>query len=116
MTPPKPKKPKPVPLNLVDQLEASIKAAPWLTTADLAAVQLARSLAKGLLEVEPETPVRDRVALARAFAEVLKDLGLSVAGRVGKPEPAREVTPLDALRNRQAVRIANATTTYKPGE
>lgn len=116
MTQAKPRKAQPKPATLVDQLEASIKAAPWLTPADLAAVEIARGLARQLLELDPETQVRDRVALARALAEVLKELGLSVAGRVGKPEPAKEVTPLDALRARQAVRIANASTSYTPGK
>ena len=112
MTQSKAKKARPKPIDLTTQLEASIKAATWLTEADLAAVQLARDLAKQLLELGFEAQIRDRVALAKALADVLKDLGLSVAGRTGKPDSVREVTPLDALRNRQAVRIANASTTY----
>lgn len=93
--------------TLLDHLDASVKAAVWLTAADAAAVKLARMLAGALMDAEEN---RDRVALSKQLNDVLQSLGLNVAGRTGKAEApkAGEVNPLNAIRKEAAARITKA--------
>lgn len=86
------------PKTLVAQVEAAVKAAPWITAADQATVALAVKLARELeFEVDPR--------LGKLLVDVLSSLGLTVAGRGTKPqEPEREVSHLEELRKRSAAR------------
>ena len=98
---------KPI-VTLRGQLEAALKAAPWITPADSGAVALALLLADEITNRDDGSPLPRLAAELRAL---LKDLGLSVAGRTDPAETQMQGTPLDALRARQ--RIIN-TTNRKP--
>ena len=103
--------------TLLDHLEASVKAATWLTAADAASVELARILATNLMA---STDHRETAGLAKQLNDVLQSLGLNVAGRTGKAEApkAGEVNPLHAIRKEAAARVAKApiTLTVADGE
>ena len=88
------------------EIEASVKAATWLTEADAGAVAVALRLAD---ELDNSTDVGQMVHLSKAIQGILTALGMTVAGRVGKAEPEEEVNPLDSLRKR-----ASAPTIRKP--
>lgn len=81
------------PKKLAEQLEKSLTAAVWITEADGAAVALAFKLAHACDEVAS----RELAPLARLLADVLGDLGLTIAGRATKPEVPKTGSPLDAL-------------------
>jgi hypothetical protein len=88
------------------EVEASVKAATWLTAADAGAVAVALRLAN---ELDDSTDVAQMVHLSKAIQGILTALGMTVAGRVGKAEPDEEVNPLESLRKR-----ASAPTSRKP--
>lgn len=88
--------------NSLEALDKAIKGAPWLSEADSAAVDLAQKLAGAIDSVSP----RELAPLARLYADVLKDLGLTVGGRADKPEVQREGNRLDELRQEAGQPIA----------
>ena len=94
--------------GLTKQVRSSVASASWLTKSDDAAVELALMLASRIDAEGSLMSPRDLTTVSNALAGVLRDLGLSVAGRGGKPEPAREVSPLDELRSLKPVRVADA--------
>lgn len=85
---------------LCQALERSITEATWLTPADAGAVELARLLARHLV-TDPNP------ASSRVYAQLLRDLGLTVAGRKQETRPTEEVSPLDAIQARAALRLAD---------
>lgn len=88
------------------ELDAAVKSAVWLTSADGASIHVARLLASAL---DAADDVRDIAQLSKQLNDVLQSLGLNVAGRTGKPEmPKNEVNPLDAIKERAKVRVAKA--------
>lgn len=87
----------------LDSFDRALEAATWITKADLAAVNLARHLIDSL---RAEFDTRN----AKLLLDVLTSLGMTVAGRAGKPEPEQEVSPLDRIKQRSALRIANSQT------
>lgn len=102
--------------KLLSDFESSVKAATWLTKADTAQVEVARILISNLLSA---TEAREIVALSKTLTEVLQHLGLNVAGRTGKAEPESEVSPLDYIKQRSAVRKSSTQTgkqTAKPSK
>lgn len=94
---------------LQNSLEQSLKAAKWLTEADAAAVELARVLIDKMGKVEP----REMTTIGRLLNDVLKDLGLSVAGRGGKPEIEAEENKLDEIKQAAAGRVGKTQTGNK---
>ena len=94
--------------TLLSYLEESVKAAVWLTAADRAAVELARMMARQLMESADH---RETAVLAKQFNDILQSLGLNVAGRTGKAEAPKEgeVNPLNELR-KEATRKPKAKT------
>jgi hypothetical protein len=96
--------------NLSANFESSVKAATWLTKADTAQIEVARILISYLLMA---TDSREIVSLSKTLTEVLQHLGLNVAGRTGKAETVSEVSPLDYIKQRSAVR-KSTTTPRKP--
>ena len=93
------------PLTLPEVLENSLKGATWLTSADDAAVQIARILAKELSATED---VREIVSLSKQLNDQLQSLGMNIAGRTGKAEAERETSPLDAIKARSQIRLADS--------
>lgn len=79
--------------DLPGTLDESLKAAPWITPADAAAVALAYKLAAACEEVSS----RELAPLARLLADVLDSLGLTISGRASKPEAPKAATDLDRL-------------------
>jgi hypothetical protein len=94
------------------EIEASVKAATWLTEADAGAVAVALRLAN---ELDESTDVAQMVHLSKAIQGMLTALGMTVAGRVGKAEPDEEVNPLDALRKRASAPVGRKSASSKPG-
>lgn len=92
--------------SLSAYFEESVKAATWLTKADTAQVEVARILISNLLAA---TDSREIVSLSKTLTEVFQHLGLNVAGRTGKAEAESEVSPLDYIKQRSAVRKSTAT-------
>jgi hypothetical protein len=92
---------------MLDVLEDAIKAATWLTPADAASVEIAKILAR---ELQNAVDVRDIVSLSKQFSDVLQTLGMNIAGRTGKAEAEREVSPLDAIKARSQIRLADSKT------
>jgi hypothetical protein len=84
------------------EIEASVKAATWLTEADAGAVAVAIRLAN---ELDESVDVAQMVHLSKAIQGILTALGMTVAGRVGKAEPDEEVSPLDSLRKRASAPV-----------
>lgn len=95
---------KPAPkLSHSSALSVALDSAAWLKAADLAAVQLARSLAD-LLDAGG-LEYRELLSAMRLYADVLQSLGLSIDGRAVKPNPQSEqVTPLDEIKAAAAKR------------
>lgn len=100
-----PRKKPQLPPTLLESFETSLQAASWLTKADDAQVEVARILIRHL---DTATDSREIVSISKTLTEVLADLGMNVAGRTGKAEAPKEVTPLDAIRKRAAIRLAEA--------
>lgn len=97
---------------LTEALQKSLAQAPWVSDADNAAVMLAFYLAE-LLD-NPDLQISYKSNTAKIYAAVLKELGLTVAGRADKPEAQNgEVTPLDEIRNRAAFRLNNSKSSLK---
>ncbi len=84
------------PDSLQSSLAVSLESASWLTNADAVSIAWAFYLAKRLDEfAEPGDVAR----YGKLFETVTRDLGLSIAGRLGKPdEPSKELSPLDVIR------------------
>lgn len=98
--------------SLEASLRLSLAQAPWVSAADAGAVELAVYLAR-LLD-DPELQLRDKGNTAKIYAAILRELGLTVAGRSDKPEAKNEeVTPLDEIRKQSALRLNNAPRTLK---
>lgn len=98
--------------SLEETLRVSLMQAPWISSADTGAVELAIYLAR-LLD-DPDLQLRDKGNTAKIYAGILRELGLTVAGRADKPEAKNEeVTPLDEIRKRAALRLNNAPRTLK---
>lgn len=93
------------------EIEASVKAASWLTEADAGAVAVALRLAN---ELDESVDVAQMVHLSKAIQGMLTALGMTVAGRVGKAEPDEEVNPLDSLRKRASAPVSREPTKRKP--
>ena len=91
--------------SVLDVLGDAIKAATWLTPADAASVEIAKILAR---ELQSAVDVRDIVSLSKQFSDVLQTLGMNIAGRTGKAEAEREVSPLDAIKARSQIRLADS--------
>jgi hypothetical protein len=87
---------KPV-VTLSGHVRAAVNAAPWLTDADAGAIALAVLIAESY---ELETDLRALPRLAAELRAILKDLGLSVAGRTDPAESKTLDNPLDELRRR----------------
>lgn len=96
-------------MNLSEVFEDSLQHAVWLTGADAAAVELARQLIARLESADS----REFTAFGKLLNDVLKDLGMTVAGRTGKAEPEREVNRLDAIRTAAALRQSETATGNK---
>ena len=95
--------PKTVPTSpLKSALESSITSANWLTGADLAQIEVARLL---VFKLENATDPREILETAKVLSDVLKHLGLNVAGRTGKAEPKSEVTFLSEILKKEASRV-----------
>jgi hypothetical protein len=92
------------------EIEASVRAASWLTEADAGAVAVAIRLAN---ELDESTDVAQMVHLSKAIQGILTALGMTVAGRVGKAEPDEEVNPLDSLRKRAAAPVSRKPASAK---
>lgn len=96
-------------LTHTSALEVALDSAAWLKAADLAAVQLAKSLADLLDTAALE--YRELLSAMRLYADVLQSLGLSIDGRAVKPNPQSEqVTPLDEIKAAAAKRKPAAKT------
>ena len=87
------------PDSLQSSLARSLESASWLTEADSVSVAWAYYLARRLDDgAEPGDVAR----YGKLFETVTRDLGLSIAGRLGKPdEPQKELSPLDVIRQNQ---------------
>ena len=92
------------------EIEASVRAATWLTEADAGAVAVALRLAN---ELDESTDVAQMVHLSKAIQGILTALGMTVAGRVGKAEPDEEVNPLESLRKRAAAPVSRKPSSTK---
>jgi len=106
--------------SLVDATEAAIKAATHLTSADVAAVEALRLLARkidawdvivswALDDVadreggRPLVPANDNVSIS-AYLKYCESLGLTPQGRVKLPTSSEEAKPVGKLgRNKAAV-------------
>lgn len=95
---------------LVKKLEGAVKQASWLTAADEAQIEIARLLA---MKLSSAIDHREIVDLSKTLTEVLRSLGLNIAGRTGKAEPELGVSPLDEIKKRSSVRLSN-TESRKP--
>ena len=84
-------------------LDDALKSATWLTPADAAAVEIAKILAKELFGA---VDVREIVSLSKQLNDQLQTLGMNIAGRTGKAEAEKEVSPRDAIRARSQIRLA----------
>lgn len=93
---------------LVQKLEGAIRKANWLMPADEAQIEIARLLA---VKLSAATDHKELIELSKTLTEVLRSLGLNIAGRTGKAEPEMGVSPLDEIKKRGSVRISNATPT-----
>lgn len=95
-------------------LESSITSANWLTGADMAQIEVARLL---VFKLENATDPREILETAKVLSDVLKHLGLNVAGRTGKAEPKSEVTFLSEILKKEAGRVGKtaSSNTRKPG-
>lgn len=82
--------------------EDSIKAANWLTGADMAQVEVARLL---VVKLENAFEPKEVLETAKVLTDVLKHLGLNVAGRTGKAEPKKEVTFLNEILKKETNRL-----------
>ncbi len=91
---------------LVQKLEGAVKQASWLTPADEAQVEIARLLA---LRLAASFDHKEIVDLSKTLTEVLRSLGLNIAGRTGKAEAEMGVSPLDEIKKRNSVRLSNTT-------
>lgn len=91
--------------SLPEVLEDAINGATWLTAADSAAVEIARILAK---ELSAAADVREIVSLSKQLNDQLQSLGMNIAGRTGKAEAERETSPLDAIKARSQIRLADS--------
>ena len=85
----------------------AVRSAPWISAADVAAVRLAVLLAR---DVDSADDAKDRANTARVLAVILRDLGLSLAGRSDSASAPREVTTLDTLRAASSARLLKAAT------
>lgn len=90
---------------LVKKLEGAVKAANWLTPADQAQIEVAYLLATRL---SVSVDHKEIVDLSKTLTEVLRSLGLNIAGRTGKAEPELGVSPLDEIKKRSSVRLSEA--------
>lgn len=97
---PKADRPEPDPDRVGQAILAAVDAAPWLTDADQAAVELALQL--GRLYVDEPSP-----ATARVLVQLLTSLGLTVAGRPTPPPSQQEVDPLHAIQERARLRLVD---------
>lgn len=81
-------------MSVFEEVQKSVSAASWLTTADTAAIATAELLAAKLDEsYEPA----DIINYSKALQAVLVSLGLTVSGRTGKAE-AQELSYLDRIK------------------
>lgn len=99
MTPPKTVKAS----GLVKSFEDSIKAANWLTGADMAQIEVARLL---VAKLDQASEPREILETAKILTEVLKHLGLNIAGRTGKAEPKTELSFLNEILEKERKRVA----------
>lgn len=98
---------------LVQKLENAVKKASWLIPADEAQIEIARLLA---LKLSGATDHKEIVDLSKTLTEVLRSLGLNIAGRTGKAEPELGVSPLDEIKKRGSVRLSNTETRKPPAK
>lgn len=98
---------------LKSSLERSITSANWLTGADLAQIEIARLL---VVKLENAADPREILETAKVLSDVLKHLGLNIAGRTGKAEPKSEVTFLSEILKKEATRVGKtkSSNTTKP--
>lgn len=88
--------------------DASIQAATWLTAADAAQVEVARMMVNKL---ENADDPREMLDTAKTLTDILKTLGMNIAGRTGKAEQSKEVTFLDEIIAKEAARVRKAAPT-----
>lgn len=87
----------------IEAFDRALQACPWITPADLATVALARWL---IGEIVSSGDAKS----GKLLLDVLTSLGMTVAGRAGKPEVESEDDPLDRIRRRSALRVHAAQT------
>ena len=88
MTPKKPEQPEVKPMDIYLSLNSALSAANWITSSDVAAITLARRMAKALdTAFDMGSDLKDITALSGKFLTVLQQLHLTVETRTaGKQE------------------------------
>ena len=87
----------------LEAFDRALEACPWITPADLVTVNLARWLIV-------ETVSSGDTKSGKLLLDVLTSLGMTVAGRAGKPEVESEDDPLERIRRRSNLRTHSAET------
>jgi hypothetical protein len=82
MTPKKPEQPEAKPMDIYLSLNSALSVANWITPSDVAAITLARRMAKALdTAFDMGADIKDITALSGKFLSVLQQLHLTVETR-----------------------------------
>ena len=82
MTPKKPEQPEAKPMDIYLSLNSALSVANWITPSDVAAITLARRMAKALdTAFDMGADIKDITALSGKFLTVLQQLHLTVETR-----------------------------------
>ena len=93
MTPKKPEQPEVKPMDIYLSLNSALSAANWITSSDVAAITLARRMAKALdTAFDMGSDLKDITALSGKFLTVLQQLHLTVETRTASKQEENDGT------------------------